>query len=343
MNLLPRILIVAIVAITSTSAFAAAQVAEEPGISGFFSLGIGGISSESNMLASFFGGSADLGNATITDPTQDPDSESSVIPLVSLSVTYTFENKATELFFGSSLEDFLRFDFATLLGVRHQVGDVGIFEVSALATPLATEVWKDPYLVGSPREETDRTYTGVRLEWGSIFGSGFDVRFSSREVEIDDELSGDDLVPTTITAAEQLLLDRNGDINVASIFYNWKIEEGRVFSISVNSIEHDLDGKAMSYDGTSVQLAYLTRLNDRTRMVGNLAFGSFDYDEENPIVNITNEKDSIGLTLTFFLSDPFGYKGWTGNAGFVYGEEDNDIDFYDSTATMVNVGMLRRF
>jgi hypothetical protein len=78
-------------------------------------------------------------------------------------------------------------------------------------------------------------------------------------------------------------------------------------------------------------------------MVGNLAFGSFEYDEENPIVNITNEKDSLGLTLTFFLKDPFGYKGWVGNAGFVYGEEDNDIDFYDSTATMVTVGMLRRF
>ncbi len=50
-----------------------------------------------------------------------------------------------------------------------------------------------------------------------------------------------------------------------------------------------------------------------------------------------------GLTFTYFLTDPFGFKGWIGNAGFVYSEEDSDIDFYDSNATMVNVGVLRRF
>jgi hypothetical protein len=341
------VLITVLLAITSASAFAAKQIAAEPGISGFFTLGVGAISSESNMLATFFAGSADLGDDTIDDPAQDPDSESSAIPLVGLSVTYTFENKATELFFGSSLEDFVRFDFATALGVRHQVGDVGIFEVSALSTPIATEVWEDPYLVGSARDETDRTATGARLEWGSILGSGFDVRLSSREVEIDDERSGDALVAAaTITSDEQKLLDRNGDIIVASVVYNWNIEEGRIFTISVNSIEHDLDGDAMSSEGTSVQLAYAARLNDRTRMVGNLLFGSFDYDEEdseNPIFDETDESDLTGLTLTFFLSDPFGFKGWVGNAGFVYAEEDHDIDFYDSNATMVSLGVLRRF
>lgn len=342
MNKLPLLALTTLIGCVALPALAAKQVAEEPGISGFFTLGLGAIDSESNMLATTFG--ADLGDDTIDDPTQDPDSESSAIPLVGLSVTYTFENKATELFFGSSLEDFLRFDFSTAIGVRHQVGDVGIFEVSALATLIATEVWEDPYLAGSARDETDRTATGARLEWGSILGSGFDVRVSSREVDIDDERSGDALVAaTTITAAEQELLDRNGDIIVASVVYNWKIEEGRIFSVSVNSIEHDLDGEAMSYDGTSVQLAYAARLNDRSRMVANVLFGSFDYDEENPIVDETNEKDLTGLTFTYFLSDPFGFKGWVGNAGFVYSEEDSDIDFYDSNATMVSVGVLRRF
>lgn len=324
--------------------FAATPVQEEPGVSGFFQLGIGAVSAETNMIATTFGGSAELGDDTIDDPTQDPDSESAAIPMVALSVTYTFENKTTELFFGSSLEDFLQFDFATALGVRHQVDSLGIFEVSALSTPLATEVWEDPYVAGVERDETDRNTDGVRLQWGSILGSGFDVRISSREVDIDDERSGDALVASaTITATEQELLDRNGDINVLSVVYNWNIAEGRILAIGVNSVEHDLDGDAMSYDGTSVQLTYAAKLDDRRRLVSNVFFGTYEFDETNPIVDETDEMDQVGVSATYFLSDPFGFKDWTGNIAVVYADSDNDIDFYDTNSAMVSVGMLRRF
>ena len=323
-------------------ASAVQPVADEAGVSGFFQLGVGMVNVESNLLATAVG--ADLGDDTTDDLTESADSEVSALPLLGLSVTYTFENKSTELFFGSSIENFVRFDFASSIGLRQAAGKAGIFELSALATPLATEVWEDPYVTGASRDETDRTADGFRLEWGSIMGSGFDLQVSSREVDIDDERSGDALVAaTTITAGEQGLLDRNGDIDIVKIVYNWQIEEGRILSIGARSFDHDLDGEAMAHDGSALELTYAARLNATKRMVINFSVGSFDHDEENPIYDEKDEADTAGIAVTFFATDPFGYKGWVGNAGFTFAEEDHDIDFYDNKAFLVSVGMLRRF
>jgi hypothetical protein len=323
-------------------ASAVQPIAEKPGVSGYFQLGVGMVNVESNLLATTIG--VDLGDDTTDDLVAEADSEVSAIPLLGLSVTYTFENKSTEIFFGSSIEDFVRFDFASRAGLRQSAGKVGIFELSAVATPLATEVWEDPYVTGTARDETDRTADGARIEWGSIFGSGFDLQVSSREIDIDDERSGDALVAaTTITAGEQGLLDRNGDMDVVKIVYNWQIEEGRILSIGLRSFDNDLDGEAMAHDGSALELTYFARLNATKRMAVNFSVGTFEHDEENPIYDEEDEADIAGLTVTFFASDPFGYKGWVGNAGFAFGEEDHEIDFYDSKAVMVSVGMLRRF
>jgi hypothetical protein len=339
------VLLAATAGFVASPVSAVQKVAEEPGVSGFFLLGVGALSVESNTLATTFGGNIDVGDDTIGDLDDDADSESSLMPLANLSITYTFENKATELFFGNSLEDFLQFDYSTTIGVRHQTDKLGIFEVASLSTPLATEVWEDPYLTGDSRDETDRTSDGFRLQWGNIAGSNFDVRVSTREIDIDKERSGDSLVgvPGGITASEQELLDRNGDVNVASIIYNWRIDEGRFLVVTGNSIDYDLDGDAMSNDGFSMKLTYGTRLDPRKRLVTNFEVGSYDYDKRNPVFNEKDSKDVTGLTMTLFLEDPFGAKGWIGNVGLVYAQSDNDIDFYDTTATMISFGMLRRF
>ena len=338
------VLLAATAGFVASPVSAVQKVAEEPGVSGFFLLGVGALSVESNTLATTFGGNIDVGDDTIGDLDDDADSESSLMPLANLSITYTFENKATELFFGNSLEDFLQFDYSTTIGVRHQTDKLGIFEVASLSTPLATEVWEDPYLTGDSRDETDRTSDGFRLQWGNIAGSNFDVRVSSREVDIDKERSGDSLVAAgDITASEQELLDRNGDITVASIVYNRKIDEGRFLVVTGNSVDHDLDGDAMSQDGFSMQLTYGTRLDSRKRLVTNFELGSFDYDKRNPVFHEKDSRDVTSLTMTLFVKDPLGFKGWVGNAGLVYGQSDHDIDFYDTTATMINFGMLRQF
>ncbi|MGI9294855.1 MAG: DUF2860 family protein, partial [Pseudomonadales bacterium] len=86
-NKLLAIVLTTLIASAASTAYAATPVAEEPGVSGFFLLGVGAISVESNMLATFRGGNIDLGDDTINSLTSSPDSESAAIPLLDLSVT----------------------------------------------------------------------------------------------------------------------------------------------------------------------------------------------------------------------------------------------------------------
>ena len=317
---------------------AATDIAEEPGFSGYVSLGVSYADAATNQF------SIDSENDTIDSLDDDPDNASAAFPSINLSLTYTFDNLNTEVFYGDSVEDFIRFDFATLVGVRHRVEAVGIFEVVAVQTPFAAEVWEDPYLVDEEREETDRDVNGIRLQWGRIFQSGFDLRITRREADIDDERSGDSLVAgSIITADEQVLLDRNGDINSARLTYVWDHGRGEQTSLSATYLDYDLDGKAMAFDGYSLQLSDLTAISPRMRLASNFILGKYRHDTDNPIYNERNKKDLAALTLTLFVSDPFDFKKWIANATVAYAQEDNEIDFYDTTAAYFNIGLIRRF
>lgn len=317
---------------------AATDIAREPGFSGFFRLGVSSASGASNQIA------IDSGNDTIDSITDAADSASTVMPSFGLSLTYTFDNLSTELFLGDSIEDFVRFDFATIFGLRHRVDSVGIFEIAGVQTPFAIDVWADPYLAGVERDETERSANGIRLQWGKILRSGFDFRISSRKVLIDDENSGDALVADNIISTpDQRLLDRNGDISRASLIYNWDRGRGQLLSLIASYQDYDLEGRAMAFDGYSLQLSNVSALNPRLRLASNLILGHYQHAAVNPIYGERNDKNLAAVTLTLFLSDLFGARGWIGNATLAYAREDNAIDFYDTTASYLNLGLIRRF
>ena len=323
---------------------AATKVADEAGFSGFFTLGVSRVDARTNMVATGFGGNADLGDDEIDNLDDAAGSKTSTNVSPGLSLTYTFDNLRSEIFLGSSLEDFVRFDFSTVIGFRQQVDEIGVFELATLNSPLATEVWADPYATGVERDETDREARGFRVSWGAIFDSGFDVRAAQRESDIDDENSGDALVADgMLTPAEQSLLDRNGDISSYDVFYNWDLGRGQLLSVGLTYLEHDLDGDAMSFDGYSLQFNNVTAFTPRFRLGTNILFGQYDHDTVNPVFGEKNDKDLFGLTLTVFYSDLLGFRGWTGVASAAYVEEDNRIDFYDARAQLYNLGVLYRF
>jgi hypothetical protein len=320
-----------------TPTHAATAIANEPGFSGFINLGAASISAKSNLIA-------DFSDEEIDNIEDSPSSQSSTSIMPGLSLTYTFDNLNTEVYLGNSLEDFIRFDFSTILGFRQQVTEIGIFDIAFLASPTATEIWKDPYATGVKRDETDRSADGIRIEWGTILGSGFDFRLSTRDSEIDDEESGAALLAANvISASEQGLLDRNGKIKSTSLIYNWDRGKGQLLSVLVTYLEHDLDGEAMSFDGYSVQLNNVTAFTPDLRLATNIVLGRFDHGSENPVYGKTNDKDLAALTLTLFLNDPFGAKNWVTNLTLAHAEENNRIDFYDTAVSMVNIGIIRRF
>jgi len=321
------------------SAYAIEPIPKESGVSGFVNIGAGITSVESNSLAKF--GSVDLGNKTIDSLNQTPDTRTVGIPVIGLELAYTFASTRTQIFLGNQLEDYIRFDFSTRAGVRQEIGKAGIIGASFLQTPLATEVWEDPFLTGSERSETDRTSDGYRLIWDNIYGTGLELRYSAREVDIDRERSGESL---GLSDSELALLNRNGDSSRFTAQYTVSYDGMKhLVTPAIAYFEQDSDGNAMAYDGMAFSVNYIYAMDNHWRFVTNASYAFIEFNEANPVFDTKADGDRFGVSFTAFYAQPFGWKGWLANAGVVWFEEDSDVNFYDSSVGLINAGMLYRF
>lgn len=255
-------------------------------------------------------------------------------------MAYTFAGTGTQVFIGNSLEDYISFDFATRAGVRQDVGHAGIVGISYLKTSVAAEVWEDPFSVNSNRQGTERDSNGYRLIWDNVFGSGVELTYSSREVEIENEQSGSSL---NLSTAERSLLDRNGDNRRLSAKYTFSDTSQRhVVSPELVYTKQDRNGEAVSNAELAFNLNYVYTVN-RWSYVMNTNVSKTKFDEVNPMFNQEADSTRYGASVTAFYKEPFNLDYWYLNTGVLWVEEDSDIDFYDSSIKQISAGMLYRF
>lgn len=312
-------------------------IPKQSGFSGYISIGVAAANYKTNMVAAIR--SINLDSRKTDSINSGPEDKNVALPAAAFELSYTFASTETQLFVGNLLEDYLRFDLTTLLGIRQEVGELGTFSVAMTRSPFPTRVWEDPYIAGQKRVKTNRTGKGIRVIWGNIFQTPLEVRLTTQDISIDNERSGEAL---NLDQASRRLLDRNGDLRRAELLYDVNLGGGNHLIPSISLVESDLDGRAMANSGYKAQLAY--HLNKAPwRLVGNLAFGQTDAKHSNPIYSKKNNTDAYGVSLTVFYTKPFGLEGWAINAGISYYDENSNIDFYDSKLTLFSVGVLYRF
>ncbi|MGD9363760.1 MAG: DUF2860 family protein [Desulfobacterales bacterium] len=319
------------------------EIANESGFNGFVRLG-GGVSwAKSNMIAGNDLG--DVGQRKIDSLTSKPDSESDTIPQFDFNLRYTFASAKTEIFLGTRLEDILRYDATVQAGVRKQFLGSGIFGASFVFTALPTEVWKDPYVVNDGRKRTDRDSRGFRVFWEKMFGSQFEVDYTYRRIDIDDENSAQtQLIPGgIITASQAKLLDREGDSHQLRAMYTWQFADRHVFTPSVWALYEDLDGDAMKNYTIDFQPTY-GYIGTKFDLVLNASIGYADYDEKNPIYGKTNNDVRYGIGALGFWKNPFGWQPFGKDkfrfyANGAYFNSDADIDFYKTAIAQASVGV----
>ena len=335
------ILLLPVFAVMAGSAYAIEAIPEEAGWSGFLRLGAGGLKAETNMVSGIDRYGIDIGNDKIDSLDSSPDSETVPIPQANLNVAYTFSTQ-TQLFLGNSLEDVVQLDLVSIFGVRQQFSDKSILEFSTVTSPAAgpIQVWKDPYVVGEDREETDRSSFGLRLEYDRILGTGFGLQYTQRETEIDDEQSG--TTQLGLSSAEAALLDREGDTRRIVVNYRFKPVGRNVYSLRVGRSDIDLDGEAMAGDSNSIQLTHV-HLGDRYITALSGAIGTTEYDASNPVFGKTRDDDSLGLAFFVFDKGLFDNKDWWGQASIAWFEQDSNIDFYVQSSLAIILGVQRNF
>ena len=346
-TLSPQILSSAVAALALGFGLAAATQAAviiptKGGFSGHINIGAGSVQVKSNMLASILSGKVDVGEKEIDNLSKSPNSsEGGAIPALNFELSYTFESTRTQVHIGNLLEDYLRFDTATVVGIRQDIGVAGLVGASYRNTTVETQVWADPYLTGSKRKDTDRTSEGFRVFWQQFMSSGLEVRYTASEIDIDKENSGQSLA---LSSAQRKLLDRNGDTDNIEMLYEFSSDDrSHIVTPALAYIDRDLDGNAMANDGGRASVNYIYQHDKRWRWIFNASYSDMDMKEANPIYGVEDSFNGYGGTVTMFYTQPFGLKDWAFNATAGWFEEDHDIDFYDNSAAIFTIGMFRKF
>jgi hypothetical protein len=325
----------------ANGALALDPIPKQPGFSGFVQPGVGYLNIKSNTVAKVV--SFELSDKKISSLNDEPDSQSTVVASIPYKIAYTFAGTRTEVFLGTELGDLLSFDTAQQLGLKQEIGSLGLFQAGLLFSGT-TRVWKDPYVTGQNRDDTSRQNMGGQLVWDKVFGSNLELEYSVRKVDIGSEKSGDSLA--TLTDSDRDRLDRNGTVHRASAGYGFKFGNHKL-TPQITLFYEDLDGEAMANTGADLQLTYLYD-GDPITLVLNGYVGQADYDKSNPIYDKTREDDRYGVSATMYYKNPWGWTlfGSEPMRFFVTGayfSVDSNIDFYNQEAVLGMGGIAFRW
>jgi hypothetical protein len=344
MNRIKYVFVACLLSFYATTAFAIDPIPEESGFSGFVLLGAGVAQVKSNMVSGLW--RFDIFDDTINSVHGSPDSETEVLPSFNFELRYTFAETGTQLFAGNSLEDLLRWDVATEVGVRQDLQDLGIVAGSFVFNSIATEVWKDPYDTTRKRDETDRTSNGFRLTWDKILSTNLQVECTVRNVDVDKERSGTSPNLAWLTPSQIKSLSREGDMLKMEVLYRLRLTDNHRLIPAFIYLNKDLDGDAMSADVFDFQLTYRYS-EDRLNLIVNALFGRADYDKRNPIYGKTREDDRYGASVSAFYAlpdyKPLGCNGFSIFGSVAYHTSDPNISFYETEVLSVGAGVMLRY
>ncbi|MGY3914645.1 DUF2860 family protein [Aeromonas australiensis] len=310
------------------------SIPKESGWSGFLLGGINVVNYKSN----FYSGDDD--NNTLAT-LGSPPSSSALAPLINADIRYTFADTRTQLFLGNLIQDAIRFDFTQQLGVRQELGDKGIVGGSFVFSAMPTKQWSDPFAVGVARSSTDIKSAGARVSWDKVWGSNFNASLTSRNIDVDEERSGQQYDAAHSTSYAPLL-DRNGKINALELSYQWRFAPGQVLEPALVYRDADLDGRAQRYKQSGMQLTYGKR-GAQWSLVSNLYLGQSSYDEANPLFGQYADANEFAVNAIFFWHKLFGVRALSATASAAYAQSSSDISFYDSQATRFSTGLLYNF
>jgi hypothetical protein len=115
-------------------------IPRESGFSGFFQPGVGYMRYKTNMVARLW--TFKLSEDTIDSLSDSPDEKSSAVYFLTYSLGYTFASTRTQLFVGTDLTDLIRLDYGQQVGVKQEIGKLGLLQGGFL---FNTIYYKNPW------------------------------------------------------------------------------------------------------------------------------------------------------------------------------------------------------
>ncbi|QIZ77423.1 DUF2860 family protein [Ferrimonas lipolytica] len=314
---------------------------KEPGFSGYVGVGAGYYQLTSN----FFAGTrkATLGDERVNSLDGQAHENSHGMSEFTADLRYTFDNQNTQILMGNLIEDRIRLDWTQRLGVAHTFDGVGTMSASVLFSGIPSEVWVDPYQTEGSRDRTEQNSNGFRVSWNQIMGSNIGFNYSHRNINIDDEGAGDDLVAKgMLTPEEQKQLQRSGKNHHFELYGRLMLNERHLLLPSINLVSRERDGQPEQGETYGAQLTYVY-FNPSYTLTLSGYMGIRDYDHANPIYDEEADAKDFGFNAMMFIHQPFELDKWDLRLGATYVKSNSDIDFYDNKLTGANIMMIRNF
>ncbi|CZF85255.1 MULTISPECIES: DUF2860 family protein [Grimontia] len=322
-----------IVSISLIPFAAHAGLADKGGLSGEISF-IGGMTSTDSNLSTK--GHAKKDAPLNSEGSQETDSIFGVLG----GLSYTFgQGLDKQIFVGTSRDDIAVGTIAMELGYRQALDSGTRVSVSYLPTVLATDVWKDPFAVGTPRSKTEKSGDAYRLQLDRIGGSMLSLDIAYAQTDIEHEQSGRSL---GLSTNDQQSLKRSGDTFYSKLSYRQFLGKGLGITPAFIYMNNESDGDAMSHQSYGGELSYFS-FAGRNKIVLTGKYHSRDYDAPHPIFGAVRHDREYSAFLAYeyahlFEVQPLSFVTLAG-----YNNTDSNIDFYNASELFGSVGVTYRF
>ncbi len=255
-------------------------------------------------------------------------------------IDYTLPGLATQLFLGNSRDQVSRAQFQYELGVTHRFADDSRLTLAWFPElPFLDETWQDPFLVGSPRVETEERFQGMRIALQRVAGSRLTLKYAYAESDVKRERSGEGL---GLGAAQRALLVRDSRYHRVEGELDLRLDDRWSWQPALHYTDARADGAANSYGETSVRLGLRGR-QGRHGLVANASFGARDFDRANPVFGRATDSHRWSLFGIYTFAEPFGWSRASLNLIAGYRRQEADVAFFDSEGGVLAAGLGYRF
>jgi len=296
--------------------------------SGEFGLNTGMMSVESNL-------NTESNQILEGDINRKGDSENMALLFPVGVIEYNFGKQ--QLFAGMSRDDIASGDFVMAFGYRNQIVEGTVLSLSYVPTLSAAEVWQDPYLTGTKRSVTDSESEGYRIQLTPSSGKGFSLDLGYGTNEVENELSG-----SSLSNEERSILRRSGDSRYLNVGYQFPLNSTMFLSPTVTYIDHNADGRAMSFQSYAASLGLINQFGHHALSV-NVDYAESDYDAINPVFGLKQSDSSYGAFVAYEYASLFNvdYLSFISFAGM--SQTNSNIDFFDASLLAFSVGLNLKF
>ena len=310
-------------------AIAAMDGEEEGGTDGgFFGrvfLG-GGVSSGKPSLLEY-----DDDNKTISSLDDTPGNTTQGVPLIDLEVGYRFDTTGTWVSM-NVMEELSEVESSVIgnLTLGQSLGALG--EITLYMARTRGDVWEDPYLVGAERKDTKGTDLSLGLSYDEVLGTPVTLHVDFTRTRIKNDVVGE--------ATETLA--RNGYSVTTGVMIPLFFGERSAVMGGVDYTRGAYKGASNSYDGYAVSLMHQLAM-DGWGLATQISGGQRRYDAVHPTFGKKRDEYEWGISSEYTYEEPFGYTHTFVQVRGVVGETRGNISFFETSSTMVGVGLGYNF